>query len=159
MGWHHKTSSSSTSGWWGITGKGTQKKMVLESFPESRKSGQKAGRVEMDERWPGSLFQIFGIKSSYPCPQISPPATTKFLQAQPNHLHAPKVQTTYICHASPHQTHSEHLETVQIHTAPSVLQRHSTAMIIVIIIWFGDTVTVSHLTKCNTNSKVRATST
>ena len=25
-------------GWW-ITGKGTQKKMVLESLPESRKSG------------------------------------------------------------------------------------------------------------------------
>ena len=28
-----------TGGWWGITGKGTHKKMVLESIPESRKSG------------------------------------------------------------------------------------------------------------------------
>ena len=27
---------------------------------------------------------------------------------------------------------------------------------IIIIIWFGDTVTVLHLTKCNTNSKVQA---
>ena len=27
-----------------------------------------------------------------------------------------------------------------------------------IIIWFGDTVTVSHSTKCDTNSKVRALS-
>ena len=27
------------SGWWGITGKGTKKKMVLESLPESGKSG------------------------------------------------------------------------------------------------------------------------
>ena len=31
-------------------------------------------------------------------------------------------------------------------------------IIIIIIIWFGDTVTVTHLTKCNTNSKVRAMS-
>ena len=30
--------------------------------------------------------------------------------------------------------------------------------IIIIIIWFGDTVTVSHSTKCDTNSKVRALS-
>ena len=29
---------------------------------------------------------------------------------------------------------------------------------IIIIIWFGDTVTVTHPTKCNTNSKVRAMS-
>ena len=29
---------------------------------------------------------------------------------------------------------------------------------LVIIILYGDTVTVSHLTKCNTNSKVRAIS-
>ena len=29
-------------------------------------------------------------------------------------------------------------------------------LIIIKIIWFGDTVTLSHLTKCNTNSKVRA---
>ena len=29
---------------------------------------------------------------------------------------------------------------------------------LIIIIWFGDTVTVVHLTKCNTNSKVRAMS-
>ena len=28
-------------------------------------------------------------------------------------------------------------------------------IIIIIIIWFGDTVTVSHPTKCNTNSNVR----
>ena len=28
-------------------------------------------------------------------------------------------------------------------------------MMIIMIIWFGDTVTVSHSTKCNTNSKVR----
>ena len=28
----------------------------------------------------------------------------------------------------------------------------------IIIIWFGDTVTVSHSTKCDTNSKVRALS-
>ena len=31
-------------------------------------------------------------------------------------------------------------------------------IIIIIIIWFGDTVTVTHLTKCNTYSKVRAMS-
>ena len=31
-------------------------------------------------------------------------------------------------------------------------------IIIIIIIWFGDTVTVSHSTKCDTNSKVRALS-
>ena len=31
-------------------------------------------------------------------------------------------------------------------------------IIIIIIIWFGDTVTVTHPTKCNTNSKVRAMS-
>ena len=31
-------------------------------------------------------------------------------------------------------------------------------LIIIIIIWFGDTVTVSHSTKCDTNSKVRALS-
>ena len=31
-------------------------------------------------------------------------------------------------------------------------------IIIIIIIWSGDTVTVTHLTKCNTNSKVRAMS-
>ena len=30
----------------------------------------------------------------------------------------------------------------------------STEIIIIIIIWFGDTVTVTHPTKCNTNSKV-----
>ena len=30
--------------------------------------------------------------------------------------------------------------------------------VIIIIIWFGDTVTVSHPTKYNTNSKVRALS-
>ena len=29
---------------------------------------------------------------------------------------------------------------------------------IIIIIWFGDTVTMTHLTKCKTNSKVRAMS-
>ena len=29
-------------------------------------------------------------------------------------------------------------------------------LIIIVIIWFGDTVVVTHLTKCNTNSKVRA---
>ena len=28
-------------------------------------------------------------------------------------------------------------------------------IIIILIIWFGDTVTMSHLTKCNTNSKVQ----
>ena len=38
------------SGWWGITGKGTQKRWCLSLF-------LKVGRVEMDERWPGSLFQ------------------------------------------------------------------------------------------------------
>ena len=40
-------------GWWEITGGGTRKKGVIESLPESRK-------VKMDERWHGSLFQIFG---------------------------------------------------------------------------------------------------
>ena len=30
--------------------------------------------------------------------------------------------------------------------------------LIIIIIWFGDTVTVTHFTKCNTHSKVRAMS-
>ena len=34
----------------------------------------------------------------------------------------------------------------------------SLMIIIIIIIWFGDTVTVSHSTKCDTNSKVRALS-
>ena len=29
-------------------------------------------------------------------------------------------------------------------------------IIIIIIFWFGDSVTVTHLTKCNTYSKVRA---
>ena len=31
-------------------------------------------------------------------------------------------------------------------------------LIIIIIIWVGDTAAVSHFTKCNTNSKVRALS-
>ena len=38
------------------------------------------------------------------------------------------------------------------------LERDRVKIIIIIIIWFGDTVTVSHPTKCNTNSKVRALS-
>jgi hypothetical protein len=37
-------------------------------------------------------------------------------------------------------------------------QSHITVIIIIIIVWFGDTVTVSHLTKCKPNSKVRAMS-
>ena len=40
----------------------------------------------------------------------------------------------------------------------TVYKNDIVAMIIIIIIWFGDTVTVSHLTKCDTNSKVRAMS-
>ena len=38
------------------------------------------------------------------------------------------------------------------------LQSEAIIIIIIIIIWFGDTVTVSHSTKCDTNSKVRALS-
>ena len=38
------------------------------------------------------------------------------------------------------------------------IKKKNYKLIIIIIIWFGDTVTVSHLTMCNTNSKVRAMS-
>ena len=40
----------------------------------------------------------------------------------------------------------------------SLHHHHHHHIIKIIIIWFGDNVTVSHLTKCNTNSKVRAIS-
>ena len=40
----------------------------------------------------------------------------------------------------------------------SLGNRHELIIIIIIIIWFGDTVTVTHPTNCNTNSKVRAMS-
>ena len=45
----------------------------------------------------------------------------------------------------------------EIHSI-SFLSEIRTIIIIIIIIWFGDTVTVSHSTKCNTYSKVRALS-
>ena len=46
------------------------------------------------------------------------PATTTFLQADPNHLHSyvPHAQTTSIYHASPPQRRSEPQKIVQIHT-------------------------------------------
>ena len=40
------------SGWWGNTGEDTQKRWYKSLF-------LKAGRVEMNERWHGSLFQIY----------------------------------------------------------------------------------------------------
>ena len=57
-----------------------------------------------------------------------------------------------------------HLLRVKGHEAEWGISNHKSMLnldfrgqliIIIIIIWFGDTVTVSHFTKCNTNSKVR----
>ena len=41
---------------------------------------------------------------------------------------------------------------------PAFCRYRQGKLVIIIIIWFGDTVTVMHFTKCNTNSKVRTLS-
>ena len=58
------------------------------------------------------------------------PATSTFLQANTQSstlLRSQMLQTTSICHASPHPPHSVHPEDcTQIHTAFPILQRHPT---------------------------------
>ena len=58
------------------------------------------------------IFHALSIRSYCPCPHISLPPPPHFHRRAYNkpHLSAPNVQTTSICHTSPHQPHSEHLE-------------------------------------------------
>ena len=67
-------------------------------------------------------------KFSYPYLHISPLSSPHFYRLTPNHLHSyvPPAQTTSIYHASTPQPCSEPQKTVQIHTAPPILQRHHT---------------------------------